>query len=192
VYKNDIYNKTNRMNAYFFNTTKEERDNILDQHKKLYDGYVTRNQESNMTPLYVQDLANDKIGITVNNKGEVKGYTNVGINESPLDKIADGPRDLKNGTVDLDDAPNDRSEVNTILMHDRYPSPSEDDSFDEYEDEMALNNDEYEYDIDELEDYSAEDISEDLFTEVDQDILPDFMSQINESLDMFKRLKRYN
>ena len=182
------------MNAYFFNTTKEERENILDQHKKLYDGYVTRyNQESNMTPLYVQDLANDKGGITVNNKGEVKAYTNVGINESPLDRIADGSTDLKNGTVDLDNAPNDKEEVDHIIMHDRYPSPSEDASLENYEDEMELNNDEYEYDIDELEDYSAEDISEDLFTEeIDEDILPDFMSQINESLDMLKRFKKYN
>jgi hypothetical protein len=193
VYKIDIYNKTNHMNAYFFNTTKEERENILDQHKKLYDGYVTKyNQESNMTPLYVQDLANDKGGITVNNKGNVTQYKNIGINESPLDRIADGPKDLKNGTVDLDDAPNDRSEVDSIIMHDRYPSPVEEDSFGEYEDEMMANNDEYEYDIDELEDYSAEDISEDLFTEIEEDKLPEFMSKINESLDMFKRFKKYN
>jgi hypothetical protein len=193
VYKIDIYNKTNHMNAYFFNTTKEERENILDQHKKLYDGYVTKyNHESNMTPLYVQDLANDKGGITVNNKGNVTQYKNIGINESPLDRIADGPKDLKNGTVDLDDAPNDRSEVDSIIMHDRYPSPVEEDSFGEYEDEMMVNSDEYEYDIDELEDYSAEDISEDLFTEIDEEKLPDFMSQINESLDMFKRFKKYN
>jgi hypothetical protein len=193
VYKIDIYNKTNHMNAYFFNTTKEERENILDQHKKLYDGYVTKyNQESNMTPLYVQDLANDKGGITVSNKGNVTQYKNIGINESPLDRIADGPKDLKNGTVDLDDAPNDRSEVDSIIMHDRYPSPVEEDSFGEYEDEMMVNSDEYEYDIDELEDYSAEDISEDLFTEIDEEKLPDFMSQINESLDMFKRFKKYN
>jgi hypothetical protein len=193
VYKIDIYNKTNHMNAYFFNTTPEERENILDQHKKLYDGYVTKyNQESNMTPLYVQDFANDKGGITVNNKGNVTQYKNIGINESPLDRIADGPKDLKNGTVDLDDAPNDRSEVDSIIMHDRYPSPVEEDSFGEYEDEMMVNSDEYEYDIDELEDYSAEDISEDLFTEIDEEKLPDFMSQINESLDMFKRFKKYN
>jgi len=193
VYKIDIYNKTNHMNAYFFNTTKEERENILDQHKKLYDGYVTKyNQESNMTPLYVQDLANDKGGITVSNKGNVTQYKNIGINESPLDRIADGPKDLKNGTVDLDDAPNDRSEVDSIIMHDRYPSPVEEGSFDEYEDEMEVNSDEYEYDIDELEDYSAEDISEDLFTEIEEEKLPDFMSQINESLDMFKRFKKYN
>jgi hypothetical protein len=181
------------MNAYFFNTTPEERENILDQHKKLYDGYVTKyNQESNMTPLYVQDLANDKGGITVSNKGNVTQYKNIGINESPLDKIADGPTDLKNGTVDLDNAPNDRSKVDSIIMHDRYPSPVDEESLDEFEDEMEVNNDQYEYDIDELEDYSAEDISEDLFTEIDEEILPDFMSQINESLDMFKRFKKYN
>jgi hypothetical protein len=181
------------MNAYFFNTTPEERENILDQHKKLYDGYVTKyNQESNMTPLYVQDLANDKGGITVSNKGNVTQYKNIGINESPLDKIADGPTDLKNGTVDLDNAPNDRSKVDSIIMHDRYPSPVDEESLDDYEDEMMLNNDQYEYDIDELEDYSAEDISEDLFTEIEEDILPEFMSKINESLDMFKRFKKYN
>jgi hypothetical protein len=193
VYKIDIYNKTNHMNAYFFNTTPEERENILDQHKKLYDGYVTKyNQESNMTPLYVQDLANDKGGITVSNKGNVTQYKNIGINESPLDRIADGPKDLKNGTVDLDDAPNDRSEVDSIIMHDRYPSPVDEESLDDYEDEMMSNNDQYEYDIDELEDYSAEDISEDLFTEIDDENLPDFMSKINESLDMFRRFKNYN
>ena len=181
------------MNAYFFNTTKEERENILDQHKKVYDGYVTRyNQESNMTPLYVQDLANDKEGITVNNKGEVTAYKNVGINEAPLDKIADGPTDLENGTVDLDDAPNNKSEVDHIIMHDRYTSPSEDAYLEDYTDDMEVNDDEFEYDIDELEDYSAEDISEDLFTEVDEDMLPEFMSKITESLDMFKRFKKYN
>jgi hypothetical protein len=77
-------------------------------------------------------------------------------------------------------------------MHDRYPSPVDEESLDDYEDEMMSNNDQYEYDIDELEDYSAEDISEDLFTEIDEENLPDFMSKINESLDMFRRFKNYN
>jgi hypothetical protein len=77
-------------------------------------------------------------------------------------------------------------------MHDRYPSPVDEESLDDYEDEMMSNNDQYEYDIDELEDYSAEDISEDLFTEIDDENLPDFMSKINESLDMFRRFKNYN
>jgi len=181
------------MNAYFFNTTWEVRENILDQHKKLYDGYVTRyNQESNQTPIYVQDLANDKGGITVSNKGNVTSYKNVGINESPLDKIADGSTDLKNGTVDLDNYDNDQKEVNTIIMHDRYPSPSEDDSEETFADEMEDNNDQYEYDIDELEDFSADDISEEVYGDIDEDIITDFKSQIQESLDMFKRFKKYN
>ena len=62
--------------------SQSEKNNILDQHKSLYDGYVTKyNQESNQTPVYVQDLANDKMGLTVNNKGVVKNYTNMNINE---------------------------------------------------------------------------------------------------------------
>ncbi len=61
----------------------EEKRSILDQHKSLYDGYRTMQpQVSNTQPLYVQDFANDKGGITVNNKFNVKPYTNMGINES--------------------------------------------------------------------------------------------------------------
>jgi hypothetical protein len=59
-----------------------EKSDILDQHRQIYDGYKTMlPQVSNTQPLYTQDYANDKHGITVNNKGEVKRYTNVGINE---------------------------------------------------------------------------------------------------------------
>lgn len=70
------------MNQYFFNVTNEERENILDKHKTIYDGYVTQYGGSNMTPLYVVDMAKDKEGVTVNNKGEVSEYKNYGINES--------------------------------------------------------------------------------------------------------------
>ena len=93
------------MAQYFFKMTNEERTNILDQHKTIYDGYVTEYaQGENKQPLYVQDYANDKGGITVNNKGEVKPYTNVGINESidgRLDMIGDGEDDLRNGTANM-------------------------------------------------------------------------------------------
>ena len=195
------------MNAYFFKMTNEERNNILDQHKQLYDGYVTRgNNQTNQTPLYVQDLANDKGGITLNNKGVVKPYTNININESPLDRIGDGPDDLKNGTVDLEDAKSDHKQVDRILMHDRYPSPSENESefatFGKYDDEMDENDSQYEYDIDELEDYSADEISEEYedldeeneldYNDIDEEILPEFISELNESLDMFNRFKKYN
>jgi hypothetical protein len=59
-----------------------EKSNILDKHREMYNGYRQVNQPvSNEQPLYVQDFANDKNGITVNNRGEVKKYTNMGINE---------------------------------------------------------------------------------------------------------------
>jgi hypothetical protein len=117
------------MNAYFFKMTNEERTNILDQHKEIYDGYVTQYANTNEQPLYVQDLANDKNGITVNNRGDVGTYRNTGINEMKhdgkdtglfsdeatensidemeLDTIGDGPDDLKNGTVDFEDNEDD-------------------------------------------------------------------------------------
>jgi len=70
------------MNQYFFNVTKEERENILDKHRTIYDGYVTQYGQNNMTPLTVLDMARDKEGITVNSRGEVSAYKNFGINES--------------------------------------------------------------------------------------------------------------
>ena len=59
-----------------------EKSDILDQHRSLYNGYQTMQPEvSNTQPLYVYDNAMDKEGLVVNNKGEVKKYTNMGINE---------------------------------------------------------------------------------------------------------------
>jgi len=209
--------------------SKEEKSNILDQHKSLYDGYVTKyNQESNQSPLYVQDFANDKNGITLNNKGEVKPYTNFKINESPLDRIGDGPVDLKNGTVDIDSV-EDTNQDNVEFMYDVLPSPNEDEfdyeTFGKFANEMKNNDDQYEYDIDKLEDYSAEqmngdddmddyedrsmynpyyggeeedELNFDLLNpfqddiDVDDEDLPNIVSSITESLDMFKRFKKYN
>ena len=147
------------MNSYFFKMTNEERTNILDQHKEIYDGYVTQYANTNEQPLYVQDLANDKNGITVNNRGEVGTYRNTGINEMKhdgkntglfsgettegsidemeLDTIGDGPDDLKNGTVDF------------------------------------------------------EDYDEDIFDDMDDIEIVSIHEQIDKSLDMFKRFKKY-
>jgi len=198
------------MNAYFFKMNREEKENILDQHKHLYDGYVTKyNQQSNQYPLYVQDLANDKNGISLKNDGTIGNYTNFRINEQPLDRIADGPMDLKNGTVDIDSY-QDTEDRNTQFMHDVYPSPNENEeeyvSYGNMADELENNKKQYEYDIDELEDYSVDDMSSELeesdededvddlemFSSLDEDVLPDFISELNESLDMFKRFKKYN
>jgi hypothetical protein len=64
-----------------------EKSDILDQHRSLYNGYQTMQpQVSNTQPLYVYDPAGDKEGLVVNNKGEVKKYTNFGINEQVEEK----------------------------------------------------------------------------------------------------------
>ena len=77
------------MNGYFASgrLTEDEKENILIQHRHVYDGYRTMQPEvKNQQPLYVQDFAKDKDGAVMNNKGEVKAYTNFGINESKEQK----------------------------------------------------------------------------------------------------------
>ena len=179
------------MNAYFFKMTNEERNNILDQHKELYNGYATNNVTSNMTPLYTQDFANDKGGITVNNKGVVTQYKNVSINEDvmsgteviphetfegddeyfmslgeKLDMIGDGDTDLEHGTFD------DEEGIEILV------SPEVDD---------------FEFDFEDEEDEDGEEgFEEDLFGghDFDEDEKGEIAFQIQESLKMFNRFKK--
>ena len=133
------------MKSYFLNIPNEERQNILDQHKKVYDGYVTNNITSSEQPLYVQDFANDKGGITVNNKGEVKPYTNVGINENidemELDMIGDGPMDLEAGVFDEEMTEEDDMEIDLKKKKPSYDIDIEfTDELDEDDSEMVKEN----------------------------------------------------
>jgi hypothetical protein len=82
IFKVFINKKT--MRGYFGlgQLSASEKSDILDQHKSVYNGYQTMQpQVSNTQPLTVYDFAGDKEGMVVNNKGEVKKYTNMGINE---------------------------------------------------------------------------------------------------------------
>ena len=150
------------MNAYFVNVTKEERENILDKHKNVYDGYVTNYVQTNQQPFYVQDFANDKDGITISNKGVVKNYTNMNINEDVysgagfepdnvqyeeevdemFDMIGDGSDDLEHGTFDDDDI--DFEDIDTID-----------------------------------------------FDDIDEEDIEPLTESVNKSLDMFRRFKKY-
>ncbi len=208
------------MNAYFFKMTNEEKNNILDQHKEIYDGYVTSYaQPEKNQPLYTQDYANDKEGVTVNNKGDVSSYKTMKINEmhadgkstglfskeepkeqghiSPgsqyepeesfeseedeghyvsmgeqLDMIGDGDDDLEHGTFEDDE---DFEEL-------------EDDSFND-DDIMVLTNPDDSDDDFDLNIIDLFGLDDDEFENEEQD---DIISNITESLDMFKRFMKYN
>ena len=186
------------MNQYFFNVTKEERENILDKHKTTYDGYVTQYGGSNMTPLTVQDLANDKRGITVNSRGEVSEYKNFGINESinemrhdgkstglfqeeednymgvgaPLDMIADRQDDVDHGTVDFE------NDIEFFDLGDVLPfdDGDYDGSFDVY------------FAEDETDD---EEVVLKLDNDFDEDLIEPLQEQLDRTREMFLRFKNY-
>jgi len=149
------------MENYFLNINKQEKQNILDKHKKVYDGFVTKyGQSINNQPLYVQDFANDKNGITVSNKGVVKNYTNVNINEIniPIDNVG-----LKRN-IGLD-FNNNKDDDDTDWVNQLMSS----------EDELG----------EEINDF-------DLYNEIDEDEQEPLKDNVYESLNMFKRFKKYN
>jgi len=74
---------------YMLNISDEEKQALLNQHSKPYDGYQTLRFPEPDNRIYTYDPAGDKGGITVNNRGEVKPYTNVGINESMNSDVAE-------------------------------------------------------------------------------------------------------
>lgn len=129
------------MKAYFLNIPNEERQNILNQHKHVYDGYTTNYANSSEQPLFVQDFANDKGGITVNNKGEVKKYTNLNINEEidemQLDTIGDGPMDMEAGVFDEEIS---EDEIPTEDQDEKEPFEIDVDFYDELGDEQMNEN----------------------------------------------------
>ena len=155
----------------------EDRQSILKQHATVYDGYAVGNVPTNMTPLTVYDAAGDKEGVTVDNNGNVKSYRNHNINEitaKPLnyDEIdpayefeSDGPQQSM-----------------TQLGFGKRP----------YEFVSKGPSDVYE---DELEGGVYDDINFDELLSDDEELQQkrdQIEEKINESLDMFKRFKKYN
>jgi hypothetical protein len=87
------------MSAYFLGLSEEEKNTIKDKHRKPYDGYVTRGFDTPKEQiLNVEDLALDKGGITVNNKGDVTEYKNTNINQK-LKKVCEQCSGLYEGEM---------------------------------------------------------------------------------------------
>jgi hypothetical protein len=195
------------MNSYFFKMTQAEKNNILDQHKTIYDGFVTQYGQQKEQPLYVQDYANDKGGITLNNKGDIKTYTNMKINEDVYtgsmgtpdetfedkefmvsvgeqkDMIGDGPDDFAHGTFEDDET--------EMLVG---PEGEMEIFVDDYDDDMDtmrgrfFDDEDMESEWDEPK-FKGIDLSKS--DDIDMDEIEPLQEQLNKTLDMFKRFKNY-
>ena len=183
------------MNSYFFKMTNEEKNNILDQHKEVYDGYVTQYAQSNEQPLYTQDFANDKEGLTVNNKGVVTSYKNMNINEMKHDGkstglFSDEEEEYNEGYISAgtEYAPEESfeevEEQLDMIGDGDYDLPN---GTVDVDDELEMcEEDDFELNLDDLMDLGDEE------NEIEEEEQEEIINKINESLDMFKRLKNYN
>jgi hypothetical protein len=63
------------MNSYFFKITDEEKTNILNKHKELYNGYLSVQAKVKPTRLSTYDDISDKKGFTLTNADLVKEST---------------------------------------------------------------------------------------------------------------------
>jgi len=194
------------MNAYFVGITQQEKNNILDQHKKIYDGYrLIQQNNTEPQPLYVQDFANDKEGFVVNNKGDVKKYTNMGINESQEefetmememeedDCVECGMKETYED-MDMSDAYAYRDD--TIINPEADEIDSEDlDAASDFYDNLKSGKGQKPSDrLNEPSDDDEEDNNwmfvEDEFTE-NEDLDESFNTQRNKILEMFQRTSRF-
>jgi hypothetical protein len=200
----------------FIGVTAKEKEDILKQHIKPYDGYTVGNVNTNMYPLTVYDAARDKEGITVNNNGNPGVYRNHRINEE--ESVSAG-FEVRNYAVELDtDTPVSNTDlsgetevtksVNEIaaknLHYDEIDNAYEFDSEGPGDPNLGYNvyNDtlpSYDFDskgpVDVYEDEQFEDFYFDDLIDDDEN-LQRKRDQIEESvkktLDTFKKFKKYN
>jgi len=159
------------MNAYFFKMNQAEKNDILDQHKQVYNGFVTTyGQNINQQPLYVQDFANDKMGITVNNKGEVKTYTNMKINE------------MRHDGMDTGLFSEEEDEYTYVT-----PTEESEKIYEFIFDEDETENLDYKLDKD-LKPKFEKSIS---ISDVDEDLVEPLQEQLNKTLSMFRKFNKY-
>jgi hypothetical protein len=207
------------MNAYFFKMTNEERENILDQHKTVYDGYLTSYvQPEKNQPLYVQDMANDKQGLTVSNKGVVTGYKNMNINEMRYDGKSTGlfseEEPKEQGHISGGSIYEPEESFESEMDEEYYVSLGEQldmigDGEDDlehgtfgHEDESDMVLVSPEIDLDNFEDIEDFDNDELVFNlgdrifddedDIDDEEVEGLFDDLRESLDMFKRFTKYN
>ena len=151
-----------------------ERQQIKQQHSKVYDGYATGNVSSNMTPLTVYDAAGDKEGVTVDNLGNVKTYRNHNVNEITAKP---GNYDAIDQAYEFESDGPQQSMTQMGMGKAPYDFVSKGPS-DVYEDEELYGDVEFDDLLDKEDELNSE---EDQIEE-----------SVNKSLDMFRRFNKYN
>ena len=68
--------------------SEEEKNSIKKLHSSFYNGYATLSPNTNEQPLLQDNGPSDTNGITINNKGHVKTYTNHLVNESEVEDMS--------------------------------------------------------------------------------------------------------
>ena len=167
------------MKAYFLNISEEEKKSITERHRELYNGYQSLQPKGNMTPLQVENLAQDSEGVTVDNKGNVTGYKNTGINQpmksrcNECGNIYEGEKcECGTGREVMEDECN---ECGTEMYEGKLC-------------ECGSGMNESECNECGTEMYSEEQIEESIKIKSKKDKV---FNQINESLNWFKRFKKY-
>jgi hypothetical protein len=197
--------------------TNEEKTNILDQHKSIYDGYVTSYaQQPKEQPLYTQDFANDKQGLTVNNKGEVTAYKNMGINEMRFDNKSTGLfsdeenafKEPMEGYVSPgsqyepeETFESEQEEGHYVSMGEQLdmigdgPMDLDHGTFEDDDSDMVLVSPESHNDDDYSDDELVFNLGDKIFDDeddIDDEEVEGLFDDLKESLDMFKRFTKYN
>jgi hypothetical protein len=142
--------------------------------------------------------------------------------ELPLDMIGDGEDDLINGTVDIDGdtrwEDEDIEYISLGLKEDEELEEGFDDHilkhfYDDYSPKthkklpknifepglyldhegtkISKNDDDFDEDFEDDDNFEPM-MENDFMNEVDEEVLPEFTEKLNESLDMFRRFKKYN
>jgi len=144
--------------------TESEKNSILQKHSSFYNGYSVGNVPNNTNPLLQDDGPSDTNGITINNKGKVKTYTNHLVNEEKMKVIEDG----------IDFPPKFVDEEEDYS----YSEDSYDEDVDGDEEYYSYSEDSYDEDVDgDEEDYSY---SEDSYDEDVDGINSAFMRLISD------------
>jgi hypothetical protein len=182
----------------------EERQQIRQQHSKLYDGYVVGNVPSNMTPLTVYDAARDKEGITVTPKGDVKTYRNHKINEIAAKNLH---YDEIDSAYEFDsNGPGDEN-----LGYDVYSQTLPPYDFDSQgpadpfygggtqtgEEEHTPKKKEFSFDMEDFDEYVKETSFDDLLDDEyaldkEEDEIKEIKESVNKTKLMFERFKKFN